>query len=144
MGQRTHPHEGVDVCFYTTKRGSRANLYLDTCIPPLYSGEVVKVFDDFIGQTILVRHAIFYEKNYQLYSMYGHVDPLFHVTAGREVDCSEKIATIADTAIKKRPMLPHLHISTLWLPCSFPAETIKWGMENDTAVRFCDPLEFFK
>ena len=82
--------------------------------------------------------------DYWLYSMYGHVDPLLHVTSGREVDCSEAIATIADTAIKKRPMLPHLHISTLWLPRSFSAETVTWGMENDTDARFCDPLEFFE
>jgi len=143
-GERTHPHEGVDVCFYTTKRGSRANLSLDTYIPALYSGEVIKVFDDFIGQTILLRHSFLCEIDCQLYSMYGHVNPLFHVTAGQEIDCTEKIATIADTALKKRPMPPHLHISTLWLPRSFPAKTVEWGMENDTTVRFCDPLEFFE
>jgi hypothetical protein len=144
VGVRTHPHEGVDLCYYTNVRGRRVYLGLDTYIPPLYPGEVIKVFDDFIGQTILLKHVFFNEKDCQLYSMYGHVNPLFHITAGQEIDCTEKIATIADTALKNRPMLSHLHISTLWLPRSFPAETVEWGMENDTAVRFCDPLEFFE
>ena len=144
IGERTHPHEGVDLCFYTTKRGHRANLRLDACIPSLYPGEVIKVFDDFIGQTILLRHAFFHEKDCQLYSMYGHVTPLSHITVGKDIDCTEKIATIVDTSLKNRPMPPHLHISTLWLPRSFPAETIEWGMKSDTGVRFCDPLEFFE
>lgn len=141
-GERTHPHEGVDICFYTTKKGIRDHLGLNTFIPPLYSGEVVKVFDDFIGKTILLRHAVSGKDDYRLYSMYGHVEPLLHVTAGQQVNYSEKIATIADSTIKKRPMLSHLHISTLWLPRSFPAETLTWGMENDACVRFCNPLEF--
>lgn len=141
-GSRTHPHEGVDFCFFTTDNGKRKALAHDTFVPPLYAGKVINVFDDFIAGTILLQHMIFSENNLQLYSLYGHVIPLSHIVSGAQVEYSEKMATIADRTVRKRPMLSHVHISTMWLPISFPAETFTWGMENKSDVFFCDPLHF--
>lgn len=141
-GDRTHAHEGVDFCFYKTKQENIKTLCLDTLIPPLYGGEIVSIFDDFIAKSILVRHQFVSETDQQLYGLYGHLDPLAGICAGGKIRQGEQIATIADTAIKKRAMLPHLHISTIWLPPSFPAETFRWEIGSDPAVTFCDPLLF--
>jgi hypothetical protein len=142
-GRRPHLHEGVDFCYYVAGNGAIKTVSPDTCVPPLYAGKVVNVFDDFIGRTILLKHRIAGDNNLQLYSLYGHVNPLPHIVIGADVDFSEKMATIADRNIKKRPMPSHLHLSTIWLPHFFPAETFHWGMEDDIAVFFCDPLDFF-
>ncbi|MBC8317598.1 MAG: hypothetical protein H8E41_06800 [Desulfobulbaceae bacterium] len=139
-GNRTHPHEGVDFCFYMTDQGIRKSLAPGIFVPPLYDGKVVSVFDDLIGRTILLQHGIFDENNLQLYSLYGHVDPLPHIAGGAEVKYSGKIAAIADRALKKRPMPSHLHISTIWLSEGFPVESFHWGMENNPDVFFSDPL----
>ena len=140
--ERTHPHEGLDICFFKSRSGETKTLGIGTSIPPLFPGRVVNVFGDFIAWTIVMCHSICNEKDQQLHSMYGHVDPEGHVTPGMEITTAEKIATIADSAIKKRPMISHLHLSTLWLPVSFPAESVSWGMEVGNDAGFCDPMRF--
>ncbi|UJS16241.1 MAG: hypothetical protein L3J17_09965 [Candidatus Jettenia sp.] len=52
------------------------------------------------------------------------------------------IATIAPIR-KKTKIFPHLHISTAWLPESFPYEKLDWETINDcNTIILCDPLEF--
>jgi len=140
---RTHAHEGVDFCFFKTCSGSIQTFSLETLIPPLYAGQVIRVFNDFIGQSVLIRHHSLSRDKYQLYGLYGHLNPFPGIIPGKEVNQGQQIATIADTAIKKRAMRPHLHISTVYLPHNYPAESFCWEKGNDPSVTFCDPLLFF-
>lgn len=139
---RHRPHEGLDWCFYRDEAGQVYSLNEKTLIPVMYHGEVVHINNDFLGKSLYVNHNIYDVHGKKLHTIYGHTSPYHGVDIGKHLNEGEVIATIAP--IKKRTKIfPHLHISTAWLPESFPYEKIDWETIHDhNIVTFCDPLEF--
>ncbi len=93
-GGRPAPHEGVDFCCYENRAGQLLSLSEETLVPVMYDGEVIKIFDDFQGKSILIGHEQ-YILGTRLYSVYGHTRPAAHLTAGSQVAAGEAIGALS-------------------------------------------------
>ncbi|MFC2059620.1 hypothetical protein ACFLTZ_00815 [Chloroflexota bacterium] len=51
MGKRARPHEGLDLCVYRTEKGDIRYLDEKTKVPVILKGRIVKVVDDFLGES---------------------------------------------------------------------------------------------
>ena len=141
---RGKPHEGLDLHLFRGKSGHLCELGSTIKIPVMYDGEVVGIENDFLGQSVFVRHNISNVKNEWLYTIYGHTKPFSDVVIGRMLTAGEVFANISDASVKKTQAPPHLHISVVWVPESIVREGIDWKKLNDNcAVSFIDPLQIF-
>lgn len=136
---RPQPHEGLDLCTLVDGDGASALLTAGHLIPALFSGKVVAVFADFLGQSIVVAHRKRQGKG-RLHSVYAHVEAEPGVAIGRCCRAGEIIARIAPSS---KPGLPaHLHLSVFWLTGALPA-AMSWSLMHDSpAIQLCDPMPF--
>jgi murein DD-endopeptidase MepM/ murein hydrolase activator NlpD len=138
--KRTRPHEGIDLCFY---RGTADNIFhIDerTKIPAMYDGIVVKIIDDFIGKTIIMKHLFPEIGEGTFLTLYGHTNPKKGLAAGQIVNAGEIIATVA-TPCRSKGLIPHLHLTLAWSPDPIPPDTLDWTtIGNSDLVRLIDPL----
>lgn len=142
FGLRHAAHEGVDFCCFENREGEIVILDGEIVVPTMYDGEVAAVFDDFMGQSILMQHTI-YHKAARLYSIYAHTLPLDTVRAGASLRAGENIATLYRH--KNGPIAPHLHLSVLWVQMDCQAEKIRWETINDPDIAtLCNPLDFLQ
>lgn len=139
-GPRIRPHEGIDLCFY---RGVADNVFhIDerAKIPAMYDGIVVKIIDDFIGKTIIMRHSFPEIGEGTFLTMYGHTNPGESLETDRSVKMGEIIATLAVPRGANAP-LPHLHLTLVWSPEPIPYNMLDWTtIGNSEVVRLVDPL----
>jgi hypothetical protein len=141
-GNRDRPHEGLDLCFYRDSRGQTRSLSKDKRIPVMYTGEVVKIEDDFLGVSIYVSHDIYDGRGNRLLTVYGHTRPGNGIISGSSLGEGDLFATVADNAGKRMKAPSHLHISVAWIPPSVSCEELDWGVISDPAVAWLvDPLE---
>ena len=141
-GNRKKPHEGLDLSLFRDKFGHIYELDSTTKIPVIYNGEVVEIEDDFLGQSVFVRHNISDADQNWLHTIYGHTTPLDNVRIGRILVAGEVFANMADTSGNKTQAPSHLHISVVWIPESIAQEGITWKKISDNcAVMLLDPLK---
>ena len=136
---RPRPHEGLDLGLFVDADGRLDSLEAGAKVPVLFSGQVVAVFADFLGQSIMIAHQA-REEGWRLHSIYAHVMADPGISVGHHCHSHEIIARIAPSL---KPGIPaHLHLSTLRLSGALP-ETISWPWISDSAaIRLCDPFEF--
>ncbi len=140
---RTIPHEGIDFCFFRDKSGRVSRLGKGAKIPVMYDGEIVHIHDDFMGESIYVKHNIGDGNGKVLYTIYGHTISGNSHGVGKTVCEGDIIATMATTTKKDKRILPHVHITTVWMPESLSCEELNWEMiSNSPSVILCNPLEF--
>jgi murein DD-endopeptidase MepM/ murein hydrolase activator NlpD len=139
--KRARPHEGIDLCFY---RGVKDNIFhIDerAKIPAMYDGIVVKIIDDFIGKTIIMRHSFPEIGEGTFLTMYGHTNPGESLETDRSVKMGEIIATLAVPRGANAP-LPHLHLTFAWNPGKIPYDVLDWTtIVNPGIARLVDPLQ---
>jgi murein DD-endopeptidase MepM/ murein hydrolase activator NlpD len=136
------PHEGVDFCCFENQTGQLVSLSEETLVPVMYNGEVTKIFDDFIGKSILIGHE-HHILGARLSSVYGHTRPAAHLQAGSLVAAGEVIAALASG--NKNTITPHLHLTVLWAPTALNQKKINWQTLTDPALAtLCDPLGYMK
>ena len=135
---RPLPHEGLDLYSFVGEGGLLASLKPGALIPVLARGEVMAIFADFLGHSILVAHDL-EQGGARFYSLYGHVTAAPGLGPGHQCQEGEVIARIA---VSRRAGVPaHLHLSTLWHSGRLAGE-LSWPYLNTAAgVHFCDPLE---
>ena len=140
-GKRARPHEGIDLCFY---RGVADNIFhIDerAKIPAMYDGVVVKIIDDFIGKTIIMKHSFPDIGEGTFLTLYGHTNPKESLETGQNVKMGEIIATLA-TPRGSKALLPHLHLTLAWSPEPIPYDMLDWTtIGNSDIVRLVDPLQ---
>lgn len=143
-GSRPTPHEGIDFCCFITQQGPAQSLSYGISIPAAFAGTVVKIFPDFLGWSVLVRHEIFH-MDACLYSLYAHTIPFERVKGGHSVKAGEAIASLADSR-SRGAVPPHLHLSGLWIPAHVnAAANVNWQTINDPRIAtLCDPLTFLE
>ncbi len=125
-GVRQRPHEGLDICFYQDTAGNIHRLNEKIKIPAIYDGEIVRIGDDFLGKSVYVSHNIYNDDGNKLHTIYGHTNPYPGINMGRILNEGDILATIAETDKKETTIFPHVHISVVWLPESFPKERLDW------------------
>jgi hypothetical protein len=139
-GLRRSPHEGIDLLYLADSSGQRQELPRQALVPPLWDGEVIAVFEDFLGSTVAVLHPVIDGQGWRLISLYGHVHPL--VECGAQVSTKEPLATIAGGKARGTSAPPdHLHLSLGWLAPEWSPTELSWpGLWSNSGIRLIDPL----
>jgi murein DD-endopeptidase MepM/ murein hydrolase activator NlpD len=138
---RATPHEGVDLCCLEDAGGQIKNLDKNIKIPATFAGEIIKIADDFLGQSIFLAHEIYATDGRQLCTAYGHTRPLASLQLGQIVAAGEIIAAVSSTADKKSKVTPHLHLTLAWLPVPLEPDRLTWpNLGRDPAITLLDPL----
>jgi murein DD-endopeptidase MepM/ murein hydrolase activator NlpD len=141
LARRDRLHEGVDFLLYRQRDGETFALTAKTRIPAMYDGEVVRIHNDFMGQSIWVRHNMS-DGGRRLCTAYGHTLPAPSLGAGDRVSEGQVIATVGDGNRKGLKVPPHLHLSVAWVSEDLPRERLGWEAANDPRyVALLDPLK---
>lgn len=137
---RQSPHEGIDLLYLEDQAGQRRELPTKALVVPLWDGEVVAVFEDFLGSTVAVRHPVMDEQGWRLISLYGHVRPL--VECGAQVSAGKPLAEVACGKVRGPSAPPnHLHLSLAWLAPGWSATELSWPtLWTNPGIRLIDPL----
>ena len=110
-GPRDFPHEGMDFCLYRDAADNLRRLDESTRIPVMHDGRVRALFDDYLGQAVVIEHDHRAAMPEKAISVYAHTHPRDGVLPGVNVRAGDIIARIADTGRSKTNILPHLHFS---------------------------------
>jgi len=138
-GRRNKPHEGLDLCLYRSERGKILRLDGKTAIPAVYEGSVVKVFDDFLGKSIIMEHR--FPNGDPFCSIYGHIKPHRDILAGSGVKEGDIVATMDGPGISKTGIIPHVHLSIGLLSRETSVAGLDWDRIADPDVlTLLDPL----
>jgi len=141
LGKRQRPHEGLDLCLYQTKEGNINYLTGETKIPVIFTGQIIKVSDDFLGESVFVGHGAYDSNGSQLYTIYGHIKPSNNIRPGKRLSEGDIIGVITDTGNSEVVIPHHLHVSVAWIPNTMHVPELGWQTINDpTKVVLLDPL----
>jgi hypothetical protein len=140
-GERDKPHEGLDICLYKDRQDRILCLDGKTKIPAMVDGVVVRIFNDFLGKSLIVKHDLPKNDSGRFYTIYGHTNPLAGLHVGNIVKGGDIIATLVDPIDSKHNILPHLHISLGWASKYISYDQLDWetiGSRN--TLTLLDPL----
>lgn len=141
FGKRQRPHEGLDLYLYRTKEGNIHYLNGETKIPVIFEGKVVKVSDDFLGESVFIGHDACDSNGNRLYTIYGHIKPGNYIRSRKRLSEGDVVGVIADTGNSGMAIPHHLHVSVAWIPDTIPVSEMGWQTINDSAgVMLQDPL----
>ncbi len=140
-GLRPTPHEGIDLCLYRDNTGQVRHIDSGTKIPAMYTGDIVRIHDDFLGKSIYVKHRINDKSGNALHTIYGHTTPEDNHVTGKRVREGDIIAEIAALSEDSK-IPPHIHLTMAWIPESFPSVKLSWDViGNPRLITLCNPLE---
>jgi Peptidase family M23 len=137
-------HEGLDLCWYEDISGQRRQLDQTIIIPSAFSGTVVKISPDFLGQSIFLAHGRGPEVGRRLYTAFGHTRPVERLAAGQAIAEGEIIASVSSPDNRKTKVPPHLHLTLALLSEDIGPDQLTWdylGSAKDIAL--LDPLVIF-
>jgi len=140
-GKRDEPHEGVDICLYKDRQDRILCLDGKTKIPAMVDGVVVRIFNDFLGKSLIVEHDLRNNDSSRFCTIYGHTNPLAGLHVGSIVKEGDIIATLVDSIESKHDLLPHLHLSLGWASKHISYDQLDWetiGSRN--TLTLLDPL----
>ena len=136
-GRRNVPHEGLDFRIFRLLQAENCSINETTRVPVLFDGEIVRIIDDFLGQSVFIRHSYLNADWMRLYSVYGHLIPARKIHAGEFIKEEDSIGTLANG----RQVPSHLHISVAWISDSLNRQDLDWKNILDTEkVTLVDPL----
>ncbi len=136
---RPTPHEGLDLYRFADAAGQIKELDEQIKIPATFAGKIVKIGDDFLGKSLYLSHEIFSQDGRQLYTAYGHTQPLA-LKAGHMVPAGDPLATLPAAPAKKTGIPGHLHLTLAWVPVSLPADRLNWqNLSADPTITLIDP-----
>jgi hypothetical protein len=136
---RANPHEGLDFCAYGDESCHVVRLQRDARIPVMYDSTIVKIFDDFIGKSIIAEHRI--SGREPLWCIYGHTVPFPDLSVGQLVSEGDVVATLAvPRRSPKASVHPHLHVSMRWRGTDSPEE-LDWSTLGFRGPKMVDPLD---
>jgi len=137
---RDWPHEGLDICCYRDAHSLIHRLAARFRVPAMYEGEVAAIQDDFLGESIFVRHSARDGDGRVRHTVYGHTAPDGDVGVGAALKEGEVFATIAEPCVKGGAP-PHLHLTVAWVPPSDSHVALNWSAMSDARrVVLVDPL----
>ena len=140
-GLRPRPHEGIDLCLYTDKAGRPFRLVESSRIPVMLDGEIAKIEEDLLGDSVYVGHPIDDGRGRRLWTVYGHTNPAEHIAPGRRVQQGEIIATLTMVDGRTSTLFAHLHLSMAWVSTAIALHEINWETLHDPGISvLLDPL----
>jgi murein DD-endopeptidase MepM/ murein hydrolase activator NlpD len=140
-GRRPRPHEGIDLGLYTDKAGQALRLPESSRIPVMFDGEIIKIEEDFLGESLYLGHEIDDGQGRQLFTIYGHTKPENVVRTGERFRQGEVIATLSPADRRIAGVPAHLHLSLAWVSKTQASEELNWELLHDPRVAILlDPL----
>ena len=140
--QRPRPHEGVDFCCYTDREYNLIYLREGTKIPVLHAGSVVRIFYDFLGQSIVVAHD--YKKNGQQFaSIYAHTRPCHGLRVGQKIQAGDQLAVIAAGG-RQNGIKAHLHLTTCWAGEAQLAQIDWQTVHHKQIAKLSNPMDYLR
>ena len=141
-GKRDSAHEGLDLGFYRDCRDKMYGLDDNTKIPVMYDGLVVCIVNDFLGESLIVKHSIPDNDIREFCTIYGHTDPESGMRTGSIVEQGEVIGSVASVNRSKSHSSPHVHIS-IGLPSrAISYDKLDWKAIGDPdTMTLIDPLQ---
>jgi len=133
-GRRDFPHEGLDFCLYRDGADNLRRLDERTRIPVMHDGRVRALFNDYLGQAVVIEHDSIPAIPEKLISIYAHTKPQDGILPGVNVREGDIIASIADTGRSKTNILPHLHFSFGRPSPDIVYEPFVWNQMRDTGL----------
>ncbi len=130
-GRRDFPHEGLDFCLYRDAAHKLRRLDENTRIPVMHGGRVRSLFDDYLGQAVVIEHDNIPALPGKAISVYAHTKPRDGLLPGDKVREGEIIASIAGTGRSKTNILPHLHLSIGQPSLDIVYEPFVWNQMRD-------------
>jgi len=124
---RLSTHEGIDITFYKTEY-NEIHCFDDSIkVPAMDDGIILNICDDFLAQTIVIRHKVLTSSNRQILFTYAHIVPEKGLQPGHIVTINDPIAKVSNTY--KNPQLPpHLHFSCFEIPQDIRPEHLNWDL----------------
>ena len=133
-GRRDFPHEGLDFCLYRDAAENLRRLNESTRIPVMHDGRVRALFNDYLGQAVVIEHEITAALPGKAISIYAHTKPRDGILPGVEVREGAIIASIAGTGRSKTNILPHLHLSFGRPSSDMVYEPFVWNQMRDPGL----------
>jgi murein DD-endopeptidase MepM/ murein hydrolase activator NlpD len=137
---RNRLHEGLDFCFFRDLHGALVHLRGNTRIPVMYGGVVVKIMDDFLGKSVVVKHRQINRGNH-LFTIYGHMVPAQDLFVGQVLEEGDVMGALADNRKPKGGVLPHLHVSVFRASTTPSYEGLDWKSIHTFGLQMLDPLD---
>lgn len=141
FGTRHARHEGLDIALFRNRAGGIQWLDTQTQVPAMAKGVVINVCRDFLGRSVIIRHA--QDGVSRLVSVYSHIAVPSTVVPGTRVGKGDIIGQIADTTGKKSGIHCHLHISIMEIANTIPDNEITWeimGEPDLKGVKLFNPM----
>ncbi|MCP4114102.1 MAG: M23 family metallopeptidase [Desulfobacteraceae bacterium] len=141
FGTRHATHEGLDIARFRNRAGRVQWLDTKTRVPAMAGGEVINVCGDFLGRSVIVKHAR--DEVSRLVSVYSHITVPSGIMPGIRVEKGDVIGQIADTTGKKSGIHCHLHISIMEIANHIPDRDITWeimGEPDLKGVKLYNPM----
>ncbi len=130
-GRRDFPHEGLDFCLYRDAADNLLRLDESTRIPVMHDGRVKALFNDYLGEAVVIEHESIAALPGKSISIYAHTKPQDGIRPGVKVREGDIIATIAGTGRSKTNILPHLHLSFGRPSVDIVYEPFVWNQMRD-------------
>ena len=137
--KRKSQHEGIDLGFYRDRNHQVIGFDESTKISAIFNGVVVRIFNDFLGKSVFMKHKIIDIENRELCSILGHIKPGGDIYSGKilkEVDIIGNIADVGKSSVK-----PHLHITMGWVAKEITDDVFDWNAIGKSEVlELIDPI----
>jgi murein DD-endopeptidase MepM/ murein hydrolase activator NlpD len=141
LGNRGSEHEGLDFYLYKDGEDNLNQLTEMTRVPAMYSGKVVGFINDFLGESVILKHEFHENRSHHFCTLYAHTRRFPGLGVGEKIKKGDVIATVADTRRSKAGVPPHLHISAAWMIHGISYEKLDWAtMGRRSDVLLIDPL----
>lgn len=145
LGKRNISHEGLDLCYYRTKKGDIQHLNEKTKVQVMFDGLVVTTCNDFLGESVFVRHDFTNSNKSRLYTIYGHIKPDSAIYQGQRLAEGDIIGILSNKRNDTGVVPYHLHISIAWISDMLKQNNLEWQiLRNENMVRLLDPLKIIK
>ncbi len=124
---RQSAHEGIDIGFYKTSSNTIHCFDDSIKVPAMADGVILNICDDFLAQTLVIRHQYFISSNWHILFVYAHITPEKSLKPGHVVKTDDLIAKVGNTY--KNPQLPpHLHFSCFEISKDIKPEHLNWDL----------------
>ena len=141
QNRRKTPHEGLDLHYYRAVEGNICHLDSTIKVPVMFSGRIVTVVSDFLGESVFVLHEEYASGKSHLYTIYGHIAPGQDLHSGKLVREGDIVGAISSGRGNSYAAPRHLHLSLAWVPDRLPNDSLTWKtMADPRAVGLVDPL----
>jgi hypothetical protein len=120
-------HEGIDFVEGSLQDGTIQTIREGAPVSALTDGDVVSILDDFLNQTLVVRHSAIKDSEGNVFhTLYSHIHP--DIGKLRPVIRGQIIGRVIKSKEAGAPA--HLHLTGAWIPESISASQITLDMIN--------------